>query len=88
MIAYQSTLQSLVPAETRGRAFALCDVLWNTAGLVSLAARDVVAKVADVRIVYAASGLLLATAATVGLTTHLDAPRSAKTDGQAPPRPS
>lgn len=88
MVAYQSTLQSLVPAETRGRAFAFYDVLWNTARLVSLAAGGIVAELADVRIVYVASGLLLITAAAVGLTTHLDAPTFAKKDGQAPPRPS
>ena len=51
MIAYQSTVQTLVPAETRGRAFAFYDVVWNTARLVSLAVGGVVAEVADVRIV-------------------------------------
>ena len=72
MIAYQSTLQTLVPADTRGRAFAFYDVLWNTARLASLAIGGVVTELADVRIVYVASALLLASAAAVGLTTTLN----------------
>lgn len=72
MIAYQSTLQTLVPAETRGRAYAFYDVLWKTARLFSLAAGGVTAELADVRIVYVASALLLVGAAAVGLTTNLD----------------
>lgn len=35
MVAYQATLQTAVPGETRGRAFALYDVVWNAARLVS-----------------------------------------------------
>ena len=35
MISYQSTLQTTVPAEVRGRAFALYDVMWNAARLTS-----------------------------------------------------
>ncbi|HXH56210.1 MFS transporter [Iamia sp.] len=71
MVAYQSTLQTTVPAETRGRAFAFYDVLWNTARLLSLAAGGVVAELTDVRLVYVASAILLLAAATVGLTTKL-----------------
>lgn len=71
MIAYQSTLQIAVPTETRGRAFAFYDVLWNTARLLSLALGGLVAEVADVRIVYLASAFLLLAAATIGLTTNL-----------------
>ncbi len=63
MVAYQSTLQAAVPADTRGRAFAFYDVLWNTARLVSLALGGVVAELADIRIVYVASGALLLAAA-------------------------
>lgn len=70
MIAYQSTLQTTVQAETRGRAFAFYDVVWNTARLVSLAVGGVAAELTDVRVVYAASALLLAAAAVVGLTTN------------------
>lgn len=71
MIAYQSTLQTSVPAEIRGRAFAFYDVLWNTARLLSLAAGGIAAELTDVRIVYLASALLLAAAAAIGLTTNL-----------------
>ena len=72
MIAYQSTLQTLVPAETRGRAFAFYDVLWNSARLLSLAIGGVLVDLIDVRIVYLLSGGLLFLAAAVGLTTKLD----------------
>jgi predicted MFS family arabinose efflux permease len=81
MIAYQSTLQTLVPAETRGRAFAFYDVLWNTARLLSLIAGGVVAEVADVRLVYVISATLLIAAAGVGLTTKLPSPPEVAPDG-------
>jgi sugar phosphate permease len=71
MVAYQSTLQSLVPVETRGRAFAVYDVLWNGARLVSLAAGGLLAETTDVRFVYVLSAVLLFIAAAVGLTTVL-----------------
>ncbi|MBW3555708.1 MAG: MFS transporter [Actinobacteria bacterium] len=71
MVAYQSTLQTLVPAETRGRAFAFYDVLWNSARLLSLAVGGVLADIVDVRAVYVVSALLLFAAATVGFTTKL-----------------
>lgn len=72
MVAYQSTLQTLVPAETRGRAFAFYDVLWNAARLLSLAAGGVLAEVSDIRLVYVVSAVLLFAAAGVGLRTRLD----------------
>ena len=68
MVTYQSTLQTLVPTETRGRVFAFYDVLWNTSRLVSLALGGALAELTDVRVVYAAGGLLLLAAAAVGLT--------------------
>ena len=79
MVAYQSTLQTLVPAHTRGRAFAFYDVLWNTARLLSLAVGGVIAELADVSVVYLLSALLLFAAAVVGLTTKLEAVPSAAT---------
>lgn len=72
MVAYQSTLQTLVPAETRGRTFAFYDVLWNGARLLSLAAGGVLVDLLDVRVVYVLSGCLLFLAAGVGLTTKLE----------------
>ncbi len=71
MVAYQSTLQTLVPADTRGRAFAFYDVLWNSARLLSLAVGGVLVDIIDIRLVYVVSAGLLFAAAAVGLTTHL-----------------
>lgn len=73
MVAYQSTLQKLVPPEVRGRAFAFYDVLWNTARLGSLAAGGIVAEAVDVRLVYVGSGVLLFAAAAIGITARTDA---------------
>lgn len=84
MVAYQSTLQTLVPAETRGRAFAFYDVLWNTARLVSLAVGGVFADIIDVRIVYVVSAGLLLVAAVVGLTTRPIRPPFVGVNPQAP----
>ncbi len=72
MVAYQSTLQSAVTPDTRGRAFAFFDIVWNTARLISLAIGGVLADQLDVRWVYVAAAVLLAAAAVVGLTTNLD----------------
>jgi len=74
MVAYQSTLQTLVPAEIRGRAFAFYDVLWNTARLLSLAVGGALVDIIDVRIVYLLSAGLLFVAAVVGLATRLEQP--------------
>lgn len=66
MIAYQSTVQDQVPATLRGRAFALFDVLWNGARLVSLGAGGLLADAIGIRVVYVAGGLVLLVAAGVG----------------------
>jgi predicted MFS family arabinose efflux permease len=71
MVAYQSTLQTYVPAETRGRAFALYDVLWNGARLISLGIGGVLVDVIGVRAVYGLSACLLLAAAIVGLTSRI-----------------
>jgi hypothetical protein len=68
MVAYQSTLQIEVAAEVRGRAFALFDVLWNGARLVSLGVGALLADLMGIRAVYALGGLLLLLAAAVGFT--------------------
>lgn len=46
-------------------------MLWNIARLFSLAIGGVVAELADVRVVYLASALLLSAAAAIGLTANL-----------------
>lgn len=77
MVAYQSTLQKLMPTETRGRVFAFYDVLWNTARLVSLALGGVLADATYIRLVYVISAALLFAAAAVGLTAKLPASHDA-----------
>lgn len=57
MIAYQSTLQTAVPARVRGRVFALYDELWNGARLVSLGVGGVLADAIGIRAVYVVGGL-------------------------------
>ena len=71
MVAYQSTLQTIVPADKRGRVFAFYDVLWSSTRLISLAAGGILADLIDVRLVYVLSAILLVVAAAVGLTTRL-----------------
>lgn len=66
MVAYQSTLQHAVAAETRGRVFALFDVIWQTARLASLGLGGLLADVGGIQVVYALGGVLLLIAAGVG----------------------
>ena len=70
MIAYQSTLQTAVPADVRGRAFAVFDVAWNAARLLSLGLGGLLADAVSVRAVYAIGGVLLLVAAGVGFTAR------------------
>jgi len=55
-----------VPTELRGRAFALYDVLWNAARLVSLGLGGLLADALGIRAVYVLGGLLLLAAGAVG----------------------
>lgn len=66
MIAYQATLQTEVAPELRGRAFALYDVLWNVARLVSLGVGGLLADAVGIRVVYVIGGVLLLAAGSVG----------------------
>lgn len=66
MIAYQATLQTEVPTELRDRAFALYDVLWNAARLVSLGLGGLLADAVGIRAVYVIGGVLLLFAGAVG----------------------
>lgn len=68
MVSYQSTLQRVVRPDVRGRAFALYDVLWNGARLVSLGLGGVLADAISVRSVYVAGAVLLLVAAAIGLS--------------------
>ncbi|MGH9050280.1 MAG: MFS transporter [Acidimicrobiia bacterium] len=66
MVAFQSTVQTEVASKWRGRVFALFDVLWNGARLISLGLGGVLADAAGIRTVYVAGGALLLAAATIG----------------------
>jgi predicted MFS family arabinose efflux permease len=56
MVAYQSTLQTRVSDDTRGRVFALFDVIWNSARLVSLGLGGLLADAVGIRAVYIGGG--------------------------------
>lgn len=81
MVAYQTTLQTLVPAETRGRAFAFYDVLWNAARLLSLALGGVLVDIIDVRFVYVISAGLLLVAGDRRADDGFLEPTAVKTSG-------
>ncbi len=66
MVAFQSTLQLEAPPDVRGRVFALFDVLWQSAHLLSLAASGLLADAVGVRAVYVGGGLLVLAAFAVG----------------------
>lgn len=70
MIAYQSTLQRTVASEARGRVFALYDVVWSGARLVSLGLGGVLADRVGIQAVYVAGGILLLLAFAVGWTAN------------------
>lgn len=70
-IAYQSTLQTAVSPDVRGRVFALYDVLWNAARLTSLGLGGLLAEALSIRSVYLVGGVLLVAAATLGLTVPM-----------------
>lgn len=77
MVAYQSTLQRVVPAELRGRAFAFYDVAWNGARLISLGLGGVLADQFAVHWVYAGGAVLLFAAAGVGFSGSISDLRAA-----------
>ena len=68
MVAYQRTLQTSVAPEVQGRAFALHDVVWNGARLVSLGLGGLLADTVGIRAVYVLGGALLLAAAGVGFS--------------------
>ncbi|MGI8795382.1 MAG: MFS transporter [Acidimicrobiia bacterium] len=77
-VAFQSTVQTEVASERRGRTFALFDLLWNSARLVSLGLGGVLADAAGIRAVYLLGGALLLAAAAVGFTGPARADRSSR----------
>ena len=71
-VTFSSLLQSRVPEELRGRAFAGFDVLWQTGRLLSLLGGGLLADWVGIRAVYLLGGLLLLAAAGVGAVGSRD----------------
>jgi len=65
-VTFSSLIQSRVPEDLRGRAFAGFDMLWQTSRLLSLLGGGLLADAVGIRAVYLLGGLLLLTAAAVG----------------------
>lgn len=65
-VTFSSLVQSRVPDELRGRAFAGFDVLWQTGRLLSLLGGGLLADAVGIQAVYLLGGLLLLAAAAVG----------------------
>jgi len=65
-VTFSSLIQSRVPEDLRGRAFAGFDMLWQTGRLLSLLGGGLLADAVGIRAVYLLGGLLLLAAAAVG----------------------
>jgi len=65
-VTFSSLIQSRVPDNLRGRAFAGFDMLWQTGRLLSLLGGGLLADAVGIQAVYLLGGLLLLTAAAVG----------------------
>ncbi len=65
-VTFASLIQSRVPEDLRGRAFAGFDLLWQTGRLLSLLGGGLLADTAGIRAVYLLGGLLLLAAAAIG----------------------
>jgi len=65
-VTFSSLVQSRVPEDLRGRAFAGFDMLWQTGRLLSLLGGGLLADAVGIRAVYVLGGLLLLAAAAVG----------------------
>ena len=65
-VTFSSLVQSRVPGELRGRAFAGFDLLWQTGRLLSLLGGGLLADAVGIRAVYLLGGVLLLAAAAVG----------------------
>ena len=65
-VTFSSLVQSRVPRDLRGRAFAGFDVLWQTGRLLSLLGGGLLADAVGIQAVYVLGGALLLSAAAVG----------------------
>ena len=85
MVVFNSTLQSRIPDDVRGRVFTLLDVTWNAARLLSLAGGAILVDAIGIRPVYWLGGTLLALAGALGLALlGANEPSSADHPGRAP----
>jgi len=66
-VTFSSLMQSRVPDELRGRAFAGFDMIWQSGRLVSLVGGGLLADAVGIQAVYLLGGLLLLGAAAAGL---------------------
>jgi len=82
-VTFSSLLQSRVPEDLRGRAFAGFDVLWQTGRLLSLLGGGLLADAVGIRAVYLLGGLLLLAAAAVGALGARDNEASRRALAQA-----
>ena len=65
-VTFSSLVQSRVPEDLRGRAFAGFDLLWQTGRLLSLLGGGLLADAVGIQAVYVLGGVLLLGAAAVG----------------------
>ncbi len=66
-VTYQTVLQRAVPDRLRGRVFALYDVVWQSARLVSIAGGGLLADAVGIRSVYVLGAVLVLAAGGLGL---------------------
>jgi len=76
-VTFSSLIQSRVPEDLRGRAFAGFDMLWQTGRLLSLLGGGLLADAVGIRAVYLLGGLLLLTAAAIGSLAAREPPTAA-----------
>jgi MFS family permease len=76
-VAYNTTLQTVVPDQTRGRVFAFYDVVWQTARLISIGVGGILADAIGIQAVYYLGAALLLIAGTWGLSRSRGARLSA-----------
>jgi MFS family permease len=74
-VTFSSLVQSRVPEDLRGRAFAGFDVLWQTGRMISLLGGGLLADAVGIQAVYLLGGLLLLAAAGVGVLGNRPAAR-------------
>lgn len=65
-VTFSSLIQSRVPEDLRGRAFAGFDLLWQSGRLLNLLAGGLLADAVGIRSVYVLGGILLLAVAAVG----------------------